>query len=223
MKKNVNNHAEHNHAEHNHAEHNHAEHNHAEHNHKEHNHSGHDHSSMISEYKKRFFVSLMLTVPILLLSPMIQNFFGFSISFIGDSYILFALSTFVFLYGGKPFLKGSIQEIKKRNLGMMTLIALAIIVAYLYSSLTVFVIDGSNFFWELVTLIDIMLIGHYIEMKSVLSASNALEKLVKLIPNEAHLINSNGKIVTVSTDTVKTGDKLLIKPGEKIPVDYLLF
>ena len=237
MKKNVNNHAEHNHAEHNHAEHNHAEHNHAEHNHaehnhaehnhaehnhKEHNHSGHDHSSMISEYKKRFFVSLMLTVPILLLSPMIQNFFGFSISFIGDSYILFALSTFVFLYGGKPFLRGSIQEIKKRNLGMMTLIALAIIVAYLYSSLTVFVVDGSNFFWELVTLIDIMLIGHYIEMKSVLSASNALEKLVKLIPNEAHLINSNGKIVTISTDTVKTGDKLLVKPGEKIPVDCIV-
>jgi Cu2+-exporting ATPase len=200
----------------------HPEQNNREHNHSEHNHDGHDHSAMILEYKNKFFISLILTLPILILSPMIQSFLGFELSFWGDSYLLFALATFVFLFGGKPFLKGSLNEIKNRNLGMMTLIALAIIVAYLYSSLTVFVLEGSNFFWELATLIDIMLIGHYIEMKSVLSASNALEKLVQLIPNEAHLIDTNGDVTTVDTDEVKTGDKLLIKPGEKIPVDCII-
>ena len=193
--------------------------NHMEHNHEEHNHSGHDHTHMLVEYKNKFIISLLVTIPILVLSPMIQAFFGFELAFIGDSYILFVLSTFVFIYGGKPFLLGSIDEIKKRNLGMMTLIALAIIVAYLYSALTIFVLEGSNFFWELATLIDIMLIGHYIEMKSVMSASNALEKLVKLIPSEAHLMVSNGNVKTIRTDEVQKGDKLLIKPGEKIPVD----
>ena len=193
--------------------------NHMEHNHEEHNHSGHDHTHMLVEYKNKFIISLLVTIPILVLSPMIQAFFGFEWAFIGDSYILFVLSTFVFIYGGKPFLLGSIDEIKKRNLGMMTLIALAIIVAYLYSALTIFVLEGSNFFWELATLIDIMLIGHYIEMKSVMSASNALEKLVKLIPSEAHLMVSNGNVKTIRTDEVQKGDKLLIKPGEKIPVD----
>jgi len=193
--------------------------NHMEHNHEKHNHSGHDHTHMLVEYKNKFIISLLVTIPILVLSPMIQAFFGFELAFIGDSYILFVLSTFVFIYGGKPFLLGSIDEIKKRNLGMMTLIALAIIVAYLYSALTIFVLEGSNFFWELATLIDIMLIGHYIEMKSVMSASNALEKLVKLIPSEAHLMVSNGNVKTIRTDEVQKGDKLLIKPGEKIPVD----
>ncbi len=201
-------------------QHNHMNHDsHMEHNHKDHNHSGHDHSHMLVEYKNKFIISMLVTIPILILSPMIQDFLGFELSFIGDSYILFALSTFVFIYGGKPFLLGSVDEVKKRNLGMMTLIALAIIVAYLYSALTIFVLEGSNFFWELATLIDIMLIGHYIEMKSVMSASNALEKLVKLIPSEAHLIVSNGNVKTIRTDEVQKGDKLLIKPGEKIPVD----
>ncbi|QMS86020.1 copper-translocating P-type ATPase [Xianfuyuplasma coldseepsis] len=201
-------------------QHNHMNHeSHMDHNHKDHNHSGHDHSHMLIEYKNKFIISMLVTIPILILSPMIQDFLGFELSFIGDSYILFALSTFVFIYGGKPFLLGSVDEVKKRNLGMMTLIALAIIVAYLYSALTIFVLEGSNFFWELATLIDIMLIGHYIEMKSVMSASNALEKLVKLIPSEAHLIVSNGNVKTIRTDEVQKGDKLLIKPGEKIPVD----
>jgi Cu2+-exporting ATPase len=206
-----------NHKHMNHSEMNHEDH--MSHNHKDQDHSGHDHTHMLTEYKNKFIISLLVTIPILILSPMIQTFLGFELSFPGDSYILFILATFVFIYGGKPFLLGSIDEIKKRNLGMMTLIALAIIVAYLYSALTIFILEGSNFFWELATLIDIMLIGHYIEMKSVMSASNALKKLVKLIPSEAHLVDSNGNVKTIRTDEVQKGDKLLIKPGEKIPVD----
>lgn len=182
-------------------------------------HKEHDHSHMLKEYKNKFMISMLVTIPILILSPMIQTFFGFELTFPGDVYVLFGLATFVFIYGGKPFLSGSVDEIKKKNLGMMTLIAMAIIVSYVYSSLTIFVLEGSNFFWELATLIDIMLIGHYIEMKSVMSASNALEKLVKLIPSEAHLIDVSGNVKTIRTDEVQKGDKLLIKPGEKIPVD----
>jgi P-type Cu2+ transporter len=178
----------------------------------------HHHSQMLREYKIKFLVSLVITLPILILSPMIQSFLGFRISFYGDNYALFGLSTFIFLYGGYPFLKGSLDELKQKNLGMMTLIALATIVAYTYSALTMFFIEGANFFWELATLIDIMLIGHYIEMKSVMSASNALEELVKLMPNEAHLVNEDG-ITTVKVEDLKVGNKLLIKPGEKVPVD----
>lgn len=160
-------------------------------------HSHHDHSHMLQEYKNKFIISLIVTIPILLLSPMIQDFFNFSISFKGDSYVLFILATFVFFYGGKPFLSGSVEEIKTKNLGMMTLIALAIVVSYVYSVLTTFFLPGANFFWELATLIIIMLIGHYIEMKSVMGASNALEKLVKLIPSEANLIDKSGNVCSI--------------------------
>lgn len=182
-------------------------------------HGNHDHSHMLKEYRNKFIISLIVTIPILLLSPMIQEFFNFEISFNGDSYVLFILATFVFFYGGKPFLSGAVDEIKNKNLGMMTLIALAIVVSYVYSVLTTFFLPGSNFFWELATLIIIMLIGHYIEMKSVMGASNALEKLVKLIPSEANLIDKSGNVKIIKTEDIEQGDKLLIKPGEKIPVD----
>jgi Cu2+-exporting ATPase len=184
-------------------------------------HEHHDHSHMISDYKNRFWISLGLTIPILLLSPMIQKFLGLdeSLAFAGSQYVLFALSTVVFFHGGYPFLKGLFDELKKLQPGMMTLIAIAISVAYFYSSAVVFGLGGKIFFWELVTLIDIMLLGHWIEMKSVMGASKALEELAKLMPSDAHKILDDGNIIDVPLEELKTNDRILIKPGEKIPAD----
>jgi len=205
---------------HNHV-HNEQEHKHAEgHVHKD-GHEHHDHSNMIEDYKNRFRISLGLTIPILLLSPMIQAFLGLGeiLSFAGSQFVLFAISTFVFFYGGYPFLKGLFDEMKKLQPGMMTLIAIAISVAYFYSSAVVFGLGGKMFFWELVTLIDIMLLGHWIEMKSVMGASKALEELAKLMPSDAHKILDNGNIIDVPLEELKTNDRILVKPGEKVPAD----
>jgi len=184
-------------------------------------HEHHDHSHMIEDYKRRFWISLILTIPILLLSPMIQKFLGLDdiLSFTGSQFVLFALSTIVFFYGGYPFLKGLFDEMKKLQPGMMTLIAIAISVAYFYSSAVVFGLGGKMFFWELVTLIDIMLLGHWIEMKSVMGASKALEELAKLMPSDAHKIMDDGNIIDVPLEELKANDRILIKPGEKIPAD----
>jgi len=184
-------------------------------------HEHHDHSHMIEDYKRRFWISLILTIPILLLSPMIQKFLGLddTLSFTGSQFVLFALSTIVYFYGGYPFLKGLFDELKKLQPGMMTLIAIAISVAYFYSSAVVFGLGGKSFFWELVTLIDIMLLGHWIEMKSVMGASKALEELAKLMPSDAHKIMDDGNIIDVPLEELKTNDKILVKPGEKIPAD----
>src|SRR5699024_9448480 len=160
-----------------------------------------------------------LTIPILVLSPMLQNGVNVDLRFTGDLYILFGLSTIIFFYGGWPFLTGMVDEVKQKEPGMMTLIGMAIIVAYVYSSLTVFGIEGSNFVWELATLIDIMLIGHWIEMKSVMGATSSLEHLVELMPNTAHRISENDKTEEVNVSELKKGDLVLIKPGEKIPAD----
>ncbi|MFC4560081.1 heavy metal translocating P-type ATPase [Virgibacillus kekensis] len=191
--------------------------------HENHDHHGHheehDHGDMVNDFKKRFFISLIITIPILILSPMIQSLVGVNWDFTGDKYILFAFATFVFFYGGWPFITGAISELKDKNPGMMTLIGLAILVAYGYSSLTVFGWEGKDFFWELATLIDIMLLGHWIEMRSVMGASNALEELIKLMPNEAHKLEENGEVEDVPVSELKNNDKVLVKPGEKIPVD----
>ncbi len=182
----------------------------------------HDHHRhMMQDFKKRFYVSLVLTVPILLLSPLIQSLLGISIAFPGDDLVLFALSSFVYFYGGYPFFKGFLEEIRKRMPGMMTLISVAISSAYIYSTAVVFGLEGKYFFWELATRIDIMLLGHYIEMKSVLGASRALEELVKIMPSTAHLIR-DGEITEVSVENLKPGDRVLVKPGEKIPVDGIV-
>ncbi|MBS1738237.1 MAG: copper-translocating P-type ATPase [Bacteroidetes bacterium] len=183
---------------------------------------GHDHHAMmINDFKKRFFITLILTIPILLLSPMIQHWLGVDWKFTGSGYILFALSTFVYLYGGWPFLKGWYQEMKSWNPGMMTLIGFAISVAYIYSSATVFGLEGMDFFWELATLILIMLLGHWIEMKSVAGASKELELLVQLMPADAHLVKGND-ITEVKTETLKENDIILIKPGEKVAADGII-
>jgi len=193
--------------------------NHSQHKqHKTHDHTAH-HKMMMRDFKRRFIVSLVFTIPILVLSPMVQSWFGFGISFAGSNYVLFLLSSFVFFYGGWPFLKGLGTEVKSKNLGMMTLIAVAISVAYFYSAAVVFGLAGKFFFWELATLIDIMLLGHWIEMRSVIGASNALEKLAELMPDSAHLIKKDGSVVDVPLHDLNKGDRVLIKPGEKIPSD----
>ncbi|MGO1479376.1 heavy metal translocating P-type ATPase, partial [Senegalia sp. (in: firmicutes)] len=188
-------------------------------------HDGQDHHNhhemMIKDFKRRFFISLIVTIPILILSPMIQEWFNFSIEFTGDGYVLFALSTFIYFYGGWPFLTGLKDELKEKKPGMMTLIAMAISVAYFYSTATVFGLEGSDFFWELATLIDIMLLGHWIEMRAVMSASSALDKLAELMPNTAHLFK-DGDVVEVDISELKSEDKILIKPGEKIPADGII-
>jgi Cu2+-exporting ATPase len=182
---------------------------------------GRHHAHMVTDFRKRFWISLVLTIPILFLSHMIQSFLGLgeSLRFPGDMYISFFFSTIVFFYGGWPFLKGLLDELKEKRPGMMTLIALAISVAYFYSSAVVFIISGKIFFWELATLIDIMLLGHWIEMKSVMGASRALEELAKLMPSEAHKLMKDGSVQDVPLDELHTGDQVLVKPGEKIPAD----
>src|SRR5699024_6052004 len=144
-------------------------------------HGGHhhpNHGQMVEGFKKRIYIPPIATIPILILTPMIQGFLGVAWRFSNHEFILFALAAFIFFYGGWPFITGAFDELKDKNPGMMTLIGLAILVAYVYSSLTVFGLEGSDFFWELATLIDIMLLGHWIEMRSVMGASNALEELV---------------------------------------------
>ncbi|MCA4756035.1 copper-translocating P-type ATPase [Mycolicibacterium fortuitum] len=188
-----------------------------------HQHSGDKHAGHhVDDFKKRFYISLIVTIPIMALSPMIQMFIGVDWRFPYDTVLLFLLSSFVFFYGGRPFLVGAYRELKQKSPGMMTLISLAIVVAYVYSSLIVIGLTNVDFFWELATLIVIMLLGHWLEMKSILGASNALEELVKLIPSEAHLITEGGAIKEVSVSELSPEQTILIKPGERIPVDGIV-
>jgi Cu2+-exporting ATPase len=182
----------------------------------------HVHTGMIEDLKRRFWISVIITIPILILSPNIQGLIGVSIRFPGDSYVLFILASIVYFYGGYPFFKGFINQIKSRTPGMDTLITVAITSAYLYSSAVVFGLNGSIFFWELATLIDIMLIGHWLEMRSVMGASTALEELVKLMPSQAHKLMDDGNIMDVPLVKLNVGDEVIIKPGEKVPVDGVI-
>jgi P-type Cu2+ transporter len=202
-----------------------------QHSHEEHSHqkanpsmsmAGHNHHGMmIADFKKRFYVVLLLTIPIMLLSEMIQHWLNFNIHIVGSKYILLALSTVVFFYGGWPFLKGLVDEAKAKNPGMMFLIGFAITVAYIYSVAIVFGLQGMDFFWELATLILIMLLGHWIEMKSVAGASKELELLVQLMPADAHMVMPN-MVHDVKTDTLKENDIILVKPGEKVAADGII-
>src|SRR6056297_3382085 len=190
------------------------------HQHGEHDHSNH-HRMMIEDFKKRFWISLAITIPVLVLSPMIQEILGYSFSFPYASYVLFTLSAIIFFYGGWPFLKGLKDELAKKQPGMMTLIAVAITVAFGYSSATTFGLEGKKFFWELATLIDIMLLGHWIEMRSVAGASRSLQKLVEMMPADAHLLD-NGDTKDVKVGELKKDDMVRVHPGEKIPVDGII-
>ena len=182
------------------------------------------HVHMAADFRKRFWISLVLTLPILALSPMLQKLVGLreAIHFPGDIYVLFGFSSAVFWYGGWPFLRGLFKELKARQIGMMTLISVAIATAYLYSSAVVFGLSGKMFFWELATLVDIMLLGHWIEMKSVMGASKALEELAKLMPSDAHKLMPDGSVKDVPLGELAVNDKVLIKPGEKIPADGVI-
>ncbi len=179
------------------------------------------HAHMMADFRRRFWISLVLTAPILVLAPLIQKTLGIQemMAFPGDGHVQFAFATAVFFYGGWPFLKGLYDELSEGEPGMMTLIGVAILVAYIYSSAVVFSLPGKVFFWELATLIVIMLLGHWIEMRSVMGASGALEELVQLLPSEAHLLTDSGDTEEVPVAELSEGDKVLVKPGEKIPVD----
>ncbi|MFX1541344.1 MAG: heavy metal translocating P-type ATPase [Promethearchaeota archaeon] len=201
--------------------------NHSQH-HKAMKHDAHEgsshHAMMIRDFRKRFIFSMILTVPIVLLSPLIQTLLGLTVflSFPGYTLVLFGFSTIVYFYGGYPFVKGFIQEVKKQQLGMMTLVAVAITVAYVYSSAVVFGLPGTLFFWELATLIDVMLFGHWMEMRSIMGASRALEELVKLLPATAYVLQPDGTTKEVPTAELRHGDRVLIKPGDRVPSDGVI-
>ncbi|MBB5753698.1 Cu2+-exporting ATPase [Xanthobacter flavus] len=184
-------------------------------------HAGHDHGAMVADFRRRFWVTLVLTPPVLLLSPMIQHWFGIAekMAFPGDSIVLFALSTIAYVYGGWPFLTGFTSELRKGQPGMMTLIALAISAAYFFSAATTFGFPGEPFYWELVTLVAIMLLGHWVEMRSVMGASRALEELVRLLPDSATKIGADGSMQEVPIFALQPGDRVLVRPGAKVPVD----
>lgn len=173
------------------------------------------------DFLKRFWICLALTIPVLLLSHMIQQWAGFTLSFPGDKWLLLVLSTIIFLYGGQPFLKGLVTELTYRSPGMMTLVAVAITAAYIYSAAVVFGLRGMDFFWELATLIDIMLLGHWLEMRSQMAASRALESLVQLMPAVVH-VELNGKEQDIPLQDLKADSIAIIKPGEKIPADGIV-
>ena len=185
-----------------------------------HNHGFH-HQAMADDFKRRFWICLVLTAPVIVLSPMLGSLLGWgrAVSFTGDMYLLLALSSLIFIYGGWPFLKGMADEVGKKQPGMMTLVAVAISVAYIYSALVALGLEGKVFFWELASLIVIMLLGHWIEMRSVMSASSAMEELAKLVPKKAHRKSENGKTEEVSVSELSAGDLVLVKPGEQVPSD----
>jgi Cu2+-exporting ATPase len=180
-----------------------------------------DHTAMVADFRRRFWLCLALTPPILLLSPMIQHGLGLgdALRFRGDGLVLFALATVVYVYGGRPFLTGFVSEFRNREPGMMTLIAVAISVAFFYSAAVTFGFRGESFYWEVVTLIDVMLLGHWLEMRSVMGASRALEELVRLLPDTALKIDAQGDTQEVPVNALQPGDRVLIRPGAKVPVD----
>jgi P-type Cu2+ transporter len=223
----------------------HSRHEHQHHQPHQHGHAGHDHRTMpmqehrrhkehdqqaghdehaghhTEDFLKRFWLCLVITIPVLLLSHMIQQWIGFELTFAGDRYVLLALSSFIFFYGGWPFLVGSTRELKQLNPGMMTLVAVAITTAYVYSTAVVFGLPGMDFFWELATLIDIMLLGHWLEMRSQMAASRALESLVALLPSVVH-VERNGEVTDISLQELQSNDIIIIKPGEKIAADGVI-
>lgn len=201
-----------------------------------HHHQNHDHHSESDssaagfdkhaghhtpDFLKRFWITLVLSVPVLLLSHMIQQWLGFTIAFQGDKYVLLVLGSIIYFYGGMPFFKGFLGEVKAGAIGMMTLVALAITVAYVYSVAVVFGLPGMDFFWELATLIVIMLLGHWLEMRSQMAASNALQSLVALLPNDV-TVERNGSPVKIKLEQLKNGDTVIIRPGEKVAADGLI-
>ena len=170
-------------------------------------------------FKQKFWLSLLLTIPTLIFSPMVQSWFGVHLAFAGSEYIPAVFGIIIFFYGGLVFLKSAKAELAARQPGMMTLISMAITVAFIYSSLvTLKLVSGMDFWWELATLVTIMLLGHWLEMASVESAQGALNELAKLLPDEAELVE-HGESRKVSVSQLKVGDAVLVRPGAQVPVD----
>ncbi|KFN90505.1 heavy metal translocating P-type ATPase [Tetragenococcus muriaticus] len=204
----------------------HTDHSSMDHDHDHSGHSGMDHSMHMGNLKPKFFISLVLTIPIILMSPMMGMDLPFQFQFAGSEWIVLILATILFFYGGQPFLQGAKMELSSKEPAMMTLISLGITVAYIYS-LYAFVMNNfvpqadhvMDFFWELATLIVIMLLGHWVEMNAVSNAGSALEEMAQLLPNTAHIVDDNGDTKDISLQEVQEGQHVLIKAGEKIPTD----
>jgi Cu2+-exporting ATPase len=179
-----------------------------------------DHTGHEAMFRRRFWISLILSIPVLTYSPTIQGWFGFSpLVFLGSDWITPLFSTIVFAYGGMPFLRMAVPELRNRRPGMMTLISLAISVAFTYSLVAMVIPAGETFFWELVTLIDIMLLGHWLEMRSVRQASGALQELARLMPDTAERLIDGGQTQEVPVDVLRAGDIVLVRPGTSVPAD----
>lgn len=184
----------------------------------------HDHSSHMKSYLYRFLISTILSIPVIILSPVIQGFFNYEFSFLYSEYVVLLFSSIILIYGGLPFYQGLINEIKNKEPGMMSLVSVAVTISFVYSVLVTFNIVHSHmdFYWELVTLIDIMLLGHYIEMKSTMVASNALESITELLPNKANLYINENETKEVLIKELKLDQIVLVKSGDKIPVDGVI-
>ena len=184
------------------------------------------HMMHMGNLRRKFWVSLVITIPILLLSPMMGMHTSFQITFPGSEWVVLALATFLFFYGGRPFLSGAAMELRMKSPAMMTLIAMGIAVSYVYS-LYAFIANNlvhasghkMDFFWELATLIVIMLLGHWIEMRAVGNAGNALQKMAELLPGSVHLVGADGETKDVPLQQVEVGQQVMVKPGEKVPAD----
>lgn len=196
--------------------------------HMDHEHGGMDHSMHMGNFKQKFWLSLILAIPIILFSPMMGMEFPFQVTFPGSDWLVLILATILFIYGGQPFLSGAKMELKQKSPAMMTLIAMGITVAYIYSVYS-FIANLLNphthvmdFFWELATLIVIMLLGHWIEMNAVSNASDALQKLAELLPESVKRLTKDGKEETVSLKEVNEGDRLIVRSGDKMPTDGVI-
>lgn len=178
------------------------------------------HEMMAKDFRSKFFIALIVSIPILILSPSIQEWFSFSIPhFTGEGYLLFALASVVALYAAFPFYKHARMEIAEGQWGMMTLVSLAVLSGYFYSAATTFFIDAPGFYWEISTLVLVLLLGHWLEMRAVIGTSGALGELAKLIPSTANKVKKNGDIEEVETDSLRKGDLVLVKSGSKVPID----
>ena len=219
-------HSKMNHSETDHSKMDHSKMDHSKMDHSKMNHGEMDHSMHGGNFKSKFFISLVIAVPIVLLSPMMGKTLPFQFTFNGSEWVVLILATILYFYGGMPFLKGAVMEVKRKSPGMMMLISLGITVSYVYS---VYAFIANNFlnnetmvmdfFWELATLIVIMLLGHWIEMNAVSNAGNALQRMAELLPGTASIVDEKGKITEVDLKAVNIGDYLLVKPGEKVPTD----
>jgi Cu2+-exporting ATPase len=188
--------------------------------HEHHKAEGHDHHAMMEQdFRRRFWVVLALTIPVLILSPTIQQWFGFSLTFPGYRYLLFAMATVITFYGTWPFYKNARKALRSGVLDMSVLVSIAVSAGYLFSVGATFFFTAVDFYWEISTLVAVLLLGHWLEMRAVRGTAGALKELTKLIPPMANRITEDGSVEEVPTSEVRKGDLLLVRPGDKVPMD----